>query len=65
MPVKDVEQQETKMLSTDKQNLTATFCKSGLKAPGTRLGMLNDWREGSTKPGKVSSRYGQAIRDGR
>lgn len=51
--------------STGKQNSTATFRNSGRKAPGTRLGMLNDWREGSTKSGKVSSRHGHAIRDGR
>jgi hypothetical protein len=64
MPVnKNVEQQER--CSTGKRNLTATFRKSGRKAPGTRLGMLNDWREGSTESGKVSSRYGHAIRDGR
>jgi hypothetical protein len=64
MPVKkNVEQQETKTPSTGK--LTTTFRKSRRKAPGTRLGMLNDWREGSTQSGIVSSRYGQAIRDGR
>jgi hypothetical protein len=64
MPVsKNVEQQETP--STAKRNITTTFRKSDWKAPGTRLGMLNDWREGSTESGKVSSRYGHAIRDGR
>lgn len=66
MPVnKNVEQQETKTPLTGKRNLTTMFRKSGRKAPGTRLGMLNDWREGSTQSGIVSSCYGQAIRDGR
>lgn len=34
------------------------------KAPGTRLGTLQDWR-GSNNSGKVSGRHGQMIRDGR
>jgi len=33
------------------------------KAPGTRLGTLLDWREGSIKPG--NQRHGHTIRDGR
>ena len=36
--------------------------KSGRKAPGTRVGLLFDWR-GDSK--KVSSRHGRAFRDGR
>jgi hypothetical protein len=65
MPVnKNVEQQQTETPSTGKRELTATsFRKSGRKAPGTRLGMLNDWREGSTEA--ISSRYAHTIRDGR
>ena len=39
--------------------------KSVRKAPGTRLGTLEDWREGSTKSGKPKGRHGQSIRDGR
>ena len=34
------------------------------KAPGTRLGTLQDWR-GSNNSGNVSGRHGQMIRDGR
>jgi hypothetical protein len=45
--------------------LTATFPKSGRKAPGTRMGMLQDWREGSSKSGKTSVGIGKAVRDGR
>lgn len=36
---------------------------SGRKAPGTRIGTLLDWREGSIK--SVNQRHGQTIRDGR
>jgi hypothetical protein len=65
MPInKNVEQQETETPSIEKRELTATsFRKSGRKAPGTRLGMLNDWREGSAE--SVSRRHGHTIRDGR
>lgn len=44
---------------------TAVLKKSRRKAPGTRLGMLQDWREGSTKSGKTALRIGKTIRDGR
>jgi hypothetical protein len=36
---------------------------SNRKAPGTRIGTLFDWREGSVK--SVSQRHGCTIRDGR
>ena len=52
--------------SKAKRNLTTVSSgKSGRKAPGTRLGMLDDWREGSTKSGKLTVRYGHTLRDGR
>jgi hypothetical protein len=35
------------------------------KAPGTRIGLMTDWREGSTKSGKLSGRYGRSLRDGK
>ena len=65
MPInKNIEQKET--TATAKRKVTAvSFGKSGRKAPGTRLGMLDDWREGSTKSGKLSGRHGHTIRDGR
>jgi len=50
-----------------KKNTTVkreTKVSSFRKAPGTRLGTLQDWREGSGKSG-VSGRHGHAIRDGR
>ena len=43
---------------------TAALPKSGRKAPGTRLGILQDWREGSNKSGKISVGIGKALRDG-
>jgi hypothetical protein len=43
-----------------KNNLTG---KSTRKAPGTRIGTMLDWREGSVKT--VNQRHGQTIRDGR
>jgi hypothetical protein len=38
---------------------------SGQKAPGTRYGILIDWRCGSTKSGRFSDRYGRSLRDGK
>jgi hypothetical protein len=39
--------------------------ESARKAPGTRLGVWEDWREGSSRSRKMSSRHGYVIRDGR
>ena len=39
--------------------------QSARKAPGTRLGIWEDWREGSTRSRKPSGRHGHVIRDGR
>ena len=38
---------------------------SGRKAPGTRIGLFIDWREGSATSGRLSDRYGRSVRDGR
>jgi len=38
---------------------------SGRKAPGTRIGLFIDWREGSATSGRLSDRYGRSMRDGR
>jgi hypothetical protein len=37
----------------------------GRKAPGTRMGTLNDWRQASGNSGKPAGRHGHSIRDGR
>jgi hypothetical protein len=50
--------------SKTKKNLTAkSQVASSHKAPGTRIGTLLDWREGSLNA--VKQRHGQTIRDGR
>jgi hypothetical protein len=64
MPVKNVQQQEMGKNLTGKQT-QSSFRKSVRKAPGTRIGVLMDWREGSAKSGKLSGSYGHAVRDGR
>jgi hypothetical protein len=46
--------------STDKAQ--SSLGKSGRKAPGTRVGLLFDWRQSSKK---MPSRHGRAFRDGR
>lgn len=38
--------------------------KSAPKAAGTRIGVLQDWRQGSTSE-KTERRHGQVLRDGR
>ncbi len=35
------------------------------KAPGTRAGILQDWRGSSSKAGVASSGIGKSVRDGR
>jgi hypothetical protein len=47
-----------------KKSLTAkSQTNSTRKAPGTRIGTLLDWREGSVK--SSNQRHGHAVRDGR
>ena len=43
----------------------SSFGNSGRKAPGMRLGTVQDWRQASGKQGRTSGRHGHAIRDGR
>ena len=57
-------QRETQKNLTGK-SAPKSFRKAGLKAAGTRVGIFIDWREGSTKSGKISGSYGHALRDGR
>jgi hypothetical protein len=49
------------------KNLTGKQAQrsTGRKAPGTRIGLMMDWREGSTKSGRLSGRYGRSLRDGK
>jgi hypothetical protein len=48
------------------KNLTRRQAQStsGRKAPGTRIGLYIDWREGSATSGRLSRRYGRSLRDG-
>ena len=55
--------QQTQKNSSTKQ-VTASR-NPGRKAPGTRVGTLNDWRQASGNSGKPAGRHGQSIRDGR
>jgi hypothetical protein len=38
---------------------------TGRKAPGTRIGLLMDWRDGSAKSGRLSGGYGRSLRVGK
>ena len=54
---------------TTEKNMTvkpaqASSPKSGRKAPGTRVGLLIDWR-GSSKSAILSDPYGRSLRDGK
>jgi hypothetical protein len=49
---------------TKQQNLTAKPQTGSVrKAPGTRIGTLFEWRDGSVKT--ANQRHGHTIRDGR
>jgi hypothetical protein len=63
MPNK-VQQEAMEKQVTGKQARSSSRT-SGRKAPGTRIGLLFDWRGESTNSGKLSDRYGHAVRDGK
>lgn len=48
-----------------KRNQENSFRKPVRKAPGTRMGTLEDWRGENNNAVKTSGRHGQSIRDGR
>jgi len=51
---------------TTKQHETTKRQPNSFRKPqGTRIGTLEDWREGSTKSVEITGRHGQSIRDGR
>jgi len=60
----DMNQMKKKSTATQGK-LTAASSRSGRKAPGTRAGTLQDWREGSNKSEKTSVGIGKTLRDGR
>jgi hypothetical protein len=49
----------------DQKQTVLSNAKRERKAPGTRLGTLADWREGSQRTGTIPTRHGRMIRDGR
>jgi len=48
-----------------KQNQENSFRKPMRKAPGTRLGTVQDWRGENNSSRKTAGRHGHSIRDGR
>jgi hypothetical protein len=48
-----------------KRNQESSFRKPLRKAPGTRMGTIEDWRGENSNSTKTSGRHGQSIRDGR
>lgn len=57
-------QQKPEKNMTEKQVLKS-LRTAGRKAPGTRVGTMVDWRDGSTKAGRLLDRYGRSLRDGK
>ncbi len=51
-----------KELNSNREN---SLRKPIRKAPGTRMGTLEDWRGESNNSGKTFGRHGQSVRDGR
>ena len=65
MPINENMKQTIGQDVTETQKPLATASRKPMrKAPGTRLGIFQDWREGSTS-GKAPSRLGNTLRDGR
>jgi hypothetical protein len=65
MPSNENTNSEMEHKTTEERHPIATALrKLHRKAPGTRVGMLQDWRQGSTS-GKASRRETNALRDGR
>jgi hypothetical protein len=64
--MKNNKNEEKQQVGKAKREITTnSFTQSARKAPGTRNGTWEDWREGSRKSGKIAGRHGHAIRDGR
>jgi hypothetical protein len=63
MPTNDnVKQQDIGIQLTETR---ASSRQSTRKAPGTRLGTLQDWRTADNNSAKTLGRHGHTIRDGR
>ena len=64
MPVNKNAPAQEKSVS-NRELAASSFRKTMRKAPGTRMGTWEDWREGSSASRKISDPHGHAIRDGR
>ena len=53
------------MKQQGKNSTEASFRKPSPKRTGTRVGILEDWRQGGTKSGRISGGAGKTLRDGR
>ena len=58
-------QHESMVKNQTAKQAQSSLSPSGRKAPGTRIGLYIDWREGSATSGRLSDRYGRSVRDGR
>jgi hypothetical protein len=56
---------EAKMKNRIAKQAQTSSRTSGRKAPGTRVGLLFDWRGASSKSGTPSGPYGRSVRDGK
>lgn len=64
MPVKQMKQTLERKSTGEPSPLATALRKSAPKASGTRVGTLQDWRQGSTSD-KSQRRCSQILRDGR
>jgi hypothetical protein len=61
---KNLKQQPMDNSIRERGTIAAPSRKSVTKSPGTRVGMLEDWREGGTKSGESSAVRRNRLRDG-
>ena len=61
---KNLKQQSRDNSIKELGTIAALSRKSVTKSPGTRVGMLEDWREGGTKSGESSAVRRNRLRDG-
>ncbi|HEV8427538.1 MAG TPA: hypothetical protein VGQ41_06470 [Pyrinomonadaceae bacterium] len=59
------DQQQIANESAGKRELKANSLRHTRKAPGTRVGTIQDWRAANSSSGNLSGRHGNSIRDGR
>jgi hypothetical protein len=64
MPSNENVSQPENQLAAKQEMTASSLRKSMRKAPGTRLGTLQDWRTADNS-GKTFGRHGHTIRDGR